>query len=476
MEARTPTVSDPHDARTRPTPAPAVRSRFTELDGLRGVAALAVIFFHLRDYVIGLGAWDWVGEIVGGSYMMVDLFFVLSGFVLSKKMLSTATAGDARRFVVARVRRFAPLHVTAWSIALALCLMTFLWQLTGDPDAPRKMAFAASDATPWAWVSSLFLLHGFVGPEFASYSAAWSLSVELYLNVLIVVAIALVPRVRLKPLVGPAMLVLGAVLLLSRDHHDPNTVGFIGVGRGALGLGAGMIVYQLYLRTIRTQEATHGTPGSPRSRHLAAAGSMLAVGFLIASMYRSDLVKREHFLLMALVGGFAVYTLAVPSAGPVHRFCNTRLAQWLGTRSFALYALHGPMLMCGEWLMRFLDYNKKAPQVEAFLIVWTIVLSLAAAEVGHRWIERSWEQHAARQAARSRPEAPVARHARASTPEASTARVAVSLPREVSLPEVPVDDARPAGADPHLTDVETQPLPRVVSPRAEQRSNADSRR
>ena len=101
-------VEDPHDARRRPTPASPVRSRFTELDGLRGLAALAVVSFHLRNFILRLDPPHVIGELVGGSYLMVDLFFVLSGFVLSRKMLSTATGADVRRFTLMRLRRFAP--------------------------------------------------------------------------------------------------------------------------------------------------------------------------------------------------------------------------------------------------------------------------------------------------------------------------------------------------------------------------------
>src|SRR5690349_11521533 len=91
-----------------PAPAPA-RKRFTELDGLRGVAAPGAVVFHLNRYIPELDPPRKLERLISGGDLMVDLFFVLSGFVLARTMLATRTPGDVVRFSSLRARRFLPL-------------------------------------------------------------------------------------------------------------------------------------------------------------------------------------------------------------------------------------------------------------------------------------------------------------------------------------------------------------------------------
>lgn len=401
------------------------RNRFTELDGLRGLAALMVVAFHLRYFILRLDPPPVVTDLVGGGLLMVDLFFVLSGFVLSRSMLSTNTAGDLRRFAMVRVRRFAPLHVTAWSIVLLVVTATAVLQLLDAPHAPRNPVFAADNRGLGAWLTSLFLLQGFAGPEYSGYSAAWSLSVELYLNILLVAVIALIRPARWKPLVAPAAVLGGATLLLLAERGHPNTFGVVGMGRGLYGLGLGMVVYQLYLAVVHAQQRRHGESSSRGSRRVAGVAAVAALPVMAAAMYRIDLVKVGHFLPIGLISAATVLALALPGAGPAHRLLNTGVAQWLGSRSFALYALHGPTLSGVQFCVRFLGFHRSDPRISALVVLTTVAGALVAAEFGHRFVERSWDRRAA---ARQRPR-PVPR---------------VELPATGSIPhQLDVDAAAP---------------------------------
>ena len=357
-----------------------VRKRFTELDGLRGVAALLVVVFHLRDSIRDLDPPRQLDSLLGGGYLMVDLFFVLSGFVLARMMLATRTAGDVARFSSLRARRFLPLHLTGVAIAFGCVALTWLTQHYGYPGAPHRPAFTTEQESPWGYLSAILLLQGFIGPHFAGYAAAWSLSIELWTNILLVVAIAAVPWARHKRLVGPAALGLGVLILFTLAEDGENSIGWTAFGRGLTGLGLGMVVYWAYQTSIRRR--------SPGPARWPAIGAMLGLVALLICMYYSRDLRHLQFVPAFAAAAGLIFCLAQPSIGPVHRLMNSSIGQWLGSRSFALYALHGSTLMAVKLASRLLGLHMHDPKIAILIIVTTLIAALTAAEVGHRFIER----------------------------------------------------------------------------------------
>lgn len=377
--------------RSTPEPDPGrleIRKRFTELDGLRGVAALLVVVFHLRKYVRDLAVPSTLYQVISGAYLMVDLFFVLSGFVLARTMLSTRTAGDAFRFGSLRARRFLPLHLTGVAIAFAAVLVTWLTQHYGYQHAPHRPAFSIEQQSPWGYLSAILLLQGLIGPHFAGYAAAWSLSVELWTNILLVIAIAAVPWARCKQLVGPVAVVTGTVILFTLGQDGDNSIGWVAFGRGLTGLGAGMVSYWAYTAALR--RGVRSVTGNHRPARWPAIGAVLGLLGLTACMFVARDIRDLHFLPVLAVGAVLIFCLVQPSDGPAHRLLNSRIAQWLGSRSFALYALHGSILIVITLAGRLLGLPLHSPKVALLLIVTTLIGSLLAAEIGHRFIERLW--------------------------------------------------------------------------------------
>ncbi len=151
------------------TPENLWRPRMPELDSLRGVAILLVLFYHGfgLDYgVQGLSGvergfvsatlWGWVG---------VDLFFVLSGFLITGILLDTAShSGYYRRFYIRRALRILPIYV---AVLLALAFVT------GTGLLPHAVAWS------FLGISVLFLSNfATVFKISCSYGVLWSLAVE----------------------------------------------------------------------------------------------------------------------------------------------------------------------------------------------------------------------------------------------------------------------------------------------------------
>lgn len=183
-----------------------VQSRIEYLDGLRGIAALFVVIFHMNPFFSALSwqkadfAYEVLRRISNGNFA-VCVFFVLSGFVLGRPFFS---GGDSSRLGEAALRRY--FRLTPPALASVL-LAFFLWITIGFP-VKEMVEFGPG----FAWASDLYnftpsltgaLYSGLVGiylpssPTDISYNGVlWSLAVELYGSMFLFAFIALFGKSR----------------------------------------------------------------------------------------------------------------------------------------------------------------------------------------------------------------------------------------------------------------------------------------
>ena len=137
------------------------KARFTSLDGLRGVCALAILLEHSERLFQS-------GVIVCHGWLAVDMFFILSGFVIASRYDWRLADGlTAPQFIKLRIRRLAPVY---WA-GLALCAAASLAQshFEGSP-------------SPWdifgsAAMAALLVPHlGDGGFAYPANSVAWTLA------------------------------------------------------------------------------------------------------------------------------------------------------------------------------------------------------------------------------------------------------------------------------------------------------------
>ncbi|UAJ10155.1 acyltransferase family protein [Glacieibacterium megasporae] len=208
---------------------------FHTLDGLRGIAALAVVFRHIPENAIG--------SLTPESYLAVDLFFILSGFVLAHAYEARLRAGmGIVDFFAARLIRLYPLYLVASLITL---LIVFVPAMPGHyhPPAPtlRDIVFALFFVPQIDAAQPNLSLYPLVGP-------AWSLAFELAANLVFAVV---------APYLGKWLLALivaaGAALLIAAAwYFDSIDVGYMqanvwgGIGRVGFGFFAGVAAYRLW--------------------------------------------------------------------------------------------------------------------------------------------------------------------------------------------------------------------------------------
>lgn len=316
--------------------------RFVQLDGLRGIAALVVMVYHAR-HVFGIGA------PFARGYLFVDLFFLLSGFVLTLAMESPRAAPfRPGRFLNRRVGRLWP---TVAAGAVLGGLVTWLLQ---GPDglAPALLLALVMVPLVWAGPVEIFPLNG---PQ-------WSILFEVLANI----AHALVLR-RLSS--GALVLVAFAAALLlagATVANGSNTLGplatnwFAGLPRVAFSYTVGILLARLWAADRARVTLAWGVP-------MALLASVPLVLWLLGDA----LGHAAGDLAAVLFVMPLLFWLTACNAPPPWAVPGLRA---LGTLSFPLYAVHLPVLR----LVGALDQSVPAA---GLALVASVALALVLARV-----------------------------------------------------------------------------------------------
>jgi peptidoglycan/LPS O-acetylase OafA/YrhL len=297
---------------TEPTiPALSVH-RFQALDSWRGVCACAVVLFHLNA---GTHFHRWLNN----GYVAVDFFFVLSGFVIASAYQARIAGWlDFARFTVRRLGRLYPLH---------LCVLGVYVLLELNRGFHHPTQFLTGERTLPALSADLLLLQGFNGYGLSWNMTAWSISVELWVNVLF--ALLALGVGRRMPwvsavIVGVLALVIGWPNLkfdvISTEETDVLMTAFGCI----MDFFMGVTAFSLY-RQIRD----HGLrpPAWLEWPALALALSVFAFAGSVSTLELSAV-----FFVVVMVFAF--------EAGPVSKALKHQAPLALGTASYSIYLTH----------------------------------------------------------------------------------------------------------------------------------------
>ncbi|GAA3752330.1 acyltransferase family protein [Terriglobus aquaticus] len=214
------------------------KQHFLALDGLRGVAALAVVVFHFMEMAIYNYNVLWIGH----GWLAVDFFFCLSGFVIGYAYDDRIRQMGLKKFLEVRLIRLHPMVV----FGSVLGLLTLLW----DPNRTSALAYSAGKVATM-FVTSVLLIPYPVMHErgyslFSLNSPAWSLFWEYVANVVYGIVLF---RLRRSWLIVAT--VAAAIVLCGVGHNAGNLwAGFngktfwTGGARVSFSFLAGLLVYR----------------------------------------------------------------------------------------------------------------------------------------------------------------------------------------------------------------------------------------
>ena len=342
------------------------------VDGLRAVAVIAVLLYHL-----GI---DWIP----GGFLGVDLFFVISGYVITGLILdSIARSGtlDLRAFYLSRIRRLVPALV-------AMLVFTTLFIGVYAPDTVRRfiadIPYVLSGSMNWALVSRQQDYFEAIGrPPLLQHT--WSLAVE-----------------------AQFYLIWPLVLLFILRYFGKKNIPFAAL---AIAIASGIALFAYSIR-IDSQESviSHVYFGTDTHSIGLFLGSALAVSWQPQNLTREITKRAQDFVdligvvgLLGLLSTFlfinesdpTLYRIAFPVSAlfgcatlisvvhPASRFApilSTRPLIWIGERSYGIYLWH--------WIV----FQLTRPSIDLVGDDWAlyalrVLIVFALADISLRYIE-----------------------------------------------------------------------------------------
>jgi peptidoglycan/LPS O-acetylase OafA/YrhL len=360
------------------------RLRLPGLDGLRAIAVVGVLLYHAGV------AW------VPGGFLGVDLFFVISGFLITSLLLREADLTgrvSLRRFYARRARRLLPALAAMLAAVvgfMAIFAPADLGQARGD------VAAAAGYASNWWYVlhhRSYFVAAGRPSP----LQHLWSLAVEeqFYLVWPVVLLALLATRARLRWITVVAVAGALASAFWMRTLAVRGNVPFdtdssrlyYGTDTHAsallLGAAAAALMAGLARRRVVRLPGSRWSAVPAIARHsidvLGVAG-LLALGWSMhAAGYYTPALYRGGFLAFAAIGA-AVVAIASAPGGWFGRALDVAPMRWIGARSYGLYLWHWPVFV---YTRPGLDWQLHGSAALGVRLAIVVVLT----ELSYRFVE-----------------------------------------------------------------------------------------
>jgi peptidoglycan/LPS O-acetylase OafA/YrhL len=342
------------------------------VDGLRAVAVIAVLLYHL-----GI---DWIP----GGFLGVDLFFVISGYVITGLILDSIERSgglDLRAFYMSRIRRLVP-------ALIAMVVFTTLFIGVYAPETVRRflsdLPYVFTGSMNWALVNRQQDYFEAIGrPPLLQHT--WSLAVE-----------------------AQFYLIWPLVLLFVLRFLGKRNISFVALGI-ALASGAALFAYSIQI-DIKESAVSHVYFGTDTHSIGLFLGSALAVSWKPQNLTREITKRAQDFIdligvvgLLGLLATFlfiresdpTLYRIAFPLSAlfgcatlvsvvhPASRFApilSTKPMIWIGERSYGIYLWH--------WIV----FQLTRPSIDLVGDDWAlyslrVLIVFALADISLRYIE-----------------------------------------------------------------------------------------
>ncbi|WP_406222474.1 acyltransferase family protein [Streptomyces decoyicus] len=303
------------------------RAHIAPLDGLRGVAVLAVLLFHAGH--------------LGGGFLGVDLFFVLSGFLITGLLLKEATHTGKINLIGfwgRRARRLLP-ALTVMGVGSLLLTWAF--------GSPAQLGFALDDA-PWvaAQMTNWHFISEHIGYWNAAgsrvYSHLWSIAVEWQFYLVWPLVVAVLARGRSAGRRLTAVAAAGALASLAcmvvLPHAIDSTRVYEGTDTRAFSLLLGSLA-----ATAPARKALAPLRGRPADILCGLLACGLGASWFLIEGESSPSLFSGGLFLHSLAAAVLIALLAGSPEGRVGRILGSAVPRRLGDLSYSIYLWHWPL-------------------------------------------------------------------------------------------------------------------------------------
>lgn len=328
------------------------------LTGLRFIAAFLVVLCHFGK----LPSPQFVYNVLSHGFVAVNLFFILSGFILTYSYISRdgSLNTSKRNFWVARFARIYPVYLLGFAIAAPAALQEIRSIGGASPWIDTGLFAAAALTLVQSWSSVATLVWN---------PPAWSLSAEAFFYLLFPFVAPAILKLTSRGLLVATLVfwiasLAAPVAPLVSAHFDRNFWMFnplVRLPEFLLGIALGK-----YWLTRKRRDFDRYAP------YLAVASALMLVAFLSLDAPESVFMNGTTApLMMALI-----YSLAC-GRGVLAQFLATKPMVLLGEASYSLYLFHWPLwLIITDYLVNHLERFQHGPSHFAACVVPTLVACL----------------------------------------------------------------------------------------------------
>lgn len=367
----------------------------SNLTPLRGIAALLTVMFHV-DIVLSFFGGKLINpdasHLMSRMYLMVDFFFVLSGFIMchvyAKNFSESVNWKNFKRFTIARFARVYPLHLFSLMLTILFLYLLYQWGAQVSP-------ILDTENSAYSFITNLTLLHSMNFHRWFTFThASWSISVEWWMYMIfpflvapfmklpkpgrfVIVALCISGYLMIGYLLVPMVTVPDSLSFFRSNGTPPFSLNVsyqFGFFRCLFGFVIGMMVYMSWKDNW--------------AKNLFSSGYTILV--LVLGLFTC-----MHF---AVLDVFSVlfFPLILLCAAYGNRNMNALLAtkplQKLGDWSFSIYLIHQPFLYQAIALMQNpnktgIDLSNMTMLTAWLICIGFIVFLLVISWLSYRFIE-----------------------------------------------------------------------------------------
>ncbi len=361
----------------------------TSLTPLRGIAALLVAVYHFNGWIIAF-VQPTNSLFVAKCYMMVDLFFIMSGFIImhvyKETFTSAITLKAFKNFIIARFARIYPLHF----FTLFVLIVFFYIRRGGSGSLINN---------PAAIPTNLLLLQSFGIHKFPTWNVpSWSISAEWWAYVAFPVMCLFLFKKRILAIIVMILFIVMTYISIMYflPRHDPfNPAAIVpptldatynyGFLRGLAGFMIGMLIYLSYLNIFI------------KKLFGSDIFCVICISLVVVIMHfgLSDLIFIPMFAMLVL-------SLACNNS-TVSKVFNNRILQFLGNISYSIYLTHAIICLVIILALNLLQIRSQRPIIFPFLtgaslcLVYLLLVIAVSAVTYYiiekpcrNWINQKW--------------------------------------------------------------------------------------
>jgi peptidoglycan/LPS O-acetylase OafA/YrhL len=348
------------------------KTKIEELESVRGIAAFLIVICHIP-------IWNSVYDItlVRNFYLMVQLFFVLSGFLIYKSYSSKLrNIKEVLRFQFFRFGRLYPVHIFFLTVFVVIEIIKYLAQNKFGITSQNSQPFRENNIT--ALFQNIFLVQA-IGPTENAITfngPAWTISVEFYTYFVFALIVLYLKKYKNFFFFGLFIVSL-SILLVSVNNFG---FGYLLNCFSGFFLGTNIAYLENKIKF-------------KLPKYLSLVVFIIIITFIIFKIDRSY-DPTMYFLTASLI-----LTLTANKNGYLNKILKLRLFVWLGTISYCVYMSHLAIIWIANQFVRvvlkkpeILIAGKSTPQLNNFETFIALILILAIVLIvsilTHKFIEK----------------------------------------------------------------------------------------